>query len=85
MRHETAIRAGDRATVTGILREGTDPNHSGPEGLSPLMVAAGLGQLNMVKILLTAGANGLAIEPHRTPRHFTRLPCRAMTPLHDAV
>ncbi|WP_420558396.1 ankyrin repeat domain-containing protein [Roseovarius sp.] len=63
MRLETAIRSGDLAAAVRLLREGADPNRSGPEGLTPLMVAAGLGQPNMVEILLTAGSNVLAIEP----------------------
>jgi pimeloyl-ACP methyl ester carboxylesterase/ankyrin repeat protein len=60
---ETAIRARDLAAVVGLLRAGTDVNRRGPEGLTPLMIAAGLGQAQMVELLLTAGAEVLAIEP----------------------
>jgi ankyrin repeat protein len=60
---EASIRAGDLATATGLLRTGVDPNRPGPEGLTPLMIAAGLGQAQMVELLLTAGADVLAVEP----------------------
>ncbi len=60
---ETPIRAGDLAATIGFLRSGADANRRGPEGLTPLMVASGLGQSQMVGLLLTAGAEVLAIEP----------------------
>ncbi|KQY15646.1 hypothetical protein ASE23_25215 [Rhizobium sp. Root73] len=63
MHLEASIRSGDLATVTHLLRSGEDPNHSGPDGMTPLMIASGLGQSQMVDILLTAGADVLAIEP----------------------
>jgi ankyrin repeat protein len=58
-----AIRAGDLAAVSDLLRSGIEVNHPGPDGLTPLMVAAGLGQSQTVELLLTAGAQPLAIEP----------------------
>lgn len=38
-------------------------NHPGPDGLTPLMVAARLGKSQTVELLLTAGAQPMAIEP----------------------
>ena len=58
-----AIRIGDLAAVANLLRSGTDANRRGPDGLTPLMVASGLGHPQMVDLLLTAGADPLAIEP----------------------
>ena len=60
---EASIRAGDLAAATELLRSGADANRRGPDGFTPLMIAAGLGQSQMVELLLTAGADGLAIEP----------------------
>lgn len=59
----TAIRAGDLAAAVDLLRSGADAGRRGPDGLTPLMVASGLGQSQMVVLLLTAGADPLAIEP----------------------
>ena len=63
MRLETAIRSGDLAATTDLLCDGADPNQPGPEGLTPLMVASGHGQPQMVDVLLAAGANVLMVEP----------------------
>lgn len=63
MNFQYAIRAGDLAAVSDLLRSGIEVNHPGPDGLTPLMVAAGLGQSQTVELLLTAGAQPLAIEP----------------------
>ncbi|MFC7557104.1 ankyrin repeat domain-containing protein [Pseudoroseomonas wenyumeiae] len=60
---EASIRAGDLATALDCLRSGADVNLRGPEGMTPLMIAAALGQPQMVDLLLTAGADVLAIEP----------------------
>ncbi len=60
---EASIRTGDLAAAIDLLRSGADANRRGPEGFTPLMVASGLGQPQMVEILLTAGADALAIEP----------------------
>jgi len=60
---EAAIRAGDLAGTTDLLRSGADANRRGPDGLTPLMIASGLGQPQMAEILLTAGAEVLAVEP----------------------
>jgi len=60
---EASIRAGDLAAAIDLLRSGADANRPGPEGLTPLMIASGLGQSQMVELLLTAGAEVLAVEP----------------------
>lgn len=60
---EAAIRAGDLAAATSHIRAGVDVNRVTPEGLTPLMIASGLGQPQMVALLLTAGAQVLAVEP----------------------
>jgi ankyrin repeat protein len=59
---EASIRAGDLATATILLRSGSDANGRSPEGLTPLMIASGHGQPQMVEILLRAGADVLAID-----------------------
>lgn len=60
---EASVRAGDLAATIGLLRSGADANRPGPEGLTPLMIASGLGQPQMVELLLTSGADVLAVEP----------------------
>ena len=59
---EALIRANDLAAVVDRVRANADVNRPMPDGLTPLMIAAGLGQPQMVEILLTAGADVLAIE-----------------------
>ncbi|RUQ98157.1 ankyrin repeat domain-containing protein [Labedella endophytica] len=58
-----AIRAGDTRGAVRAIRERADVHHAGPDGFTPLMVAAGLGQRESVAALLAAGANVLAVEP----------------------
>ncbi len=58
-----AVRAGSLAAAADLLRSGVDVNRFTPEGLTPLMIASGLGQPQMVALLLTAGAQVLAVEP----------------------
>lgn len=60
---DAAIRAGDLAAATDLVRSGVDVNRFTPEGLTPLMIASGLGQSQMVDLLLIAGAQVLAVEP----------------------
>ena len=64
---EAAIRAGDLAAATDLVRSGLAVNRYAPEGLKPLMIACGLGQSQMVDLLLTAGADPQA----RTPSGMT--------------
>lgn len=63
MNFETAVLRNDYSTVLSFLRAGIDLNRRGPEGLSPLMIASGLGQQQMAELLLTAGADVLMVEP----------------------
>ena len=58
-----AIRAGDLPAVSELLRSGADPDRRDPEGLTPLMIAAGLGQSYTVSLLLAAGADARALDP----------------------
>ncbi len=60
---DRAIHAGDLAAASACIRAGVDVNRLAPEGLTPLMLASGLGQPQMVQLLLTAGASVLAMEP----------------------
>lgn len=54
---EQAIIANDLATVSELLQSGVAVNQKNPLGLTPLMVAVGRGYLQLVEILLTAGAD----------------------------
>ncbi|WP_314435413.1 ankyrin repeat domain-containing protein [Massilia timonae] len=58
-----AIRAADLPAASELLRSGADPNRRDPSGLTPLMIASGLGQPYMVSMLLDAGADVLALDP----------------------
>ena len=60
---EISVRADDLAASTALLRAGADVNRRGQEGLTPLMIASGLGLQKMVELLLAAGADVLALEP----------------------
>lgn len=60
---EAAVYAGDLPAVTQFLRHGANVNETTSGGLSPLMIASGLGQASMVSLLLTAGADVRAVEP----------------------
>lgn len=59
---ETAIRDANLAMVISLLRTGVNPNGRNAQRLTPLMIAAGLGQSQMVELLLTAGAEVQSIE-----------------------
>ncbi|MFE3145010.1 ankyrin repeat domain-containing protein [Streptomyces scopuliridis] len=59
---ESSIRAGDLPVATSLLHAGTDPNLRDADGLTPLMIAAGLGQPYMVDLLLAAGADVFGVE-----------------------
>ncbi len=60
---DEAIRAGDVAAARTALGDRTDVDRRDADGFTPLMTAAGLGQVQMVELLLTAGADLLAAEP----------------------
>lgn len=52
-----AIHKGQRSAVRALLDAGADVNRASPSGLSPLEMAAGNGQVDIVRQLLAAGAN----------------------------
>lgn len=62
-RLEEAIRTGELAAATEMIGSGADVNRATPGGLTLLMIASGLGQAQMVDLLLIAGAQVLAVEP----------------------
>ena len=59
---EGSVRSGNLASTLDQIRSGADVNAVTSEGLTLLMIASGLGQPNMVELLLTAGAQVLALE-----------------------
>lgn len=59
---EGAIRSGSLASLAQLVRAGVDVNGRGPDGLTPLMIASGLGQPQMVDLLLSAGADVHVVE-----------------------
>ena len=58
-----AVHAGDIAAARLALQEGGNPNQRDRQGFTPLIIAAGLGQCGMAELLLTAGADPLAMDP----------------------
>lgn len=60
---EEAIAGGDPQALRAAIRAGCDVNRRGRLGLSPLMIAAGLGRCDMVALLLAAGADPHMLEP----------------------
>lgn len=60
---EVLIRAGNLSAVADLIRSGANVNCLAPDGLTPLMIAAGLGQLETAELLLIAGASVLAVDP----------------------
>src|SRR4051812_19786665 len=65
--HETellkAVAAQDAEAVVRLLDAGANVNARGPDGLTPLMVAAGRANPALVRTLLARGADALAVEP----------------------
>lgn len=57
-----SVLKADVSEVTAAVRNGANVNAKGPDGLTPLMVACGLGQAQAAALLLTAGADPLAME-----------------------
>ncbi|MCX2925105.1 ankyrin repeat domain-containing protein [Streptomyces sp. NEAU-W12] len=62
MTRESSIRAGGLPAASSPLRAGADPNQRGADGLTPLMIAAGLGQSSMVDLLLAADVDAFGVE-----------------------
>jgi ankyrin repeat protein len=54
-----AVLDGDLVDVQDLLRAGADPNHKDPLGYPMLQLAAARGQVQMVELLLAAGADPL--------------------------
>lgn len=53
-----AVAAGDADAVASLLGAGADPNAKVPEsGLTPLLIAAGLGHTAIARLLLASGAD----------------------------
>jgi ankyrin repeat protein len=52
-----AVENNDLITAAQLLRQGVDVNEKDTQGYTPLMIAAGYGNPQMVELLLTAGAD----------------------------
>src|SRR4051812_14806106 len=52
-----AAKRGDAAAVKSLLKEGVSPNAAQGDGLTALHIAAGQGNLEVVKVLIGAKAN----------------------------
>ncbi len=70
-----AARAGDVATVRALLKRGGDVNQAQGDGMTALHYAAQLGQVDLVQMLLSAGANVKATTRlgGYTPLHLASL------------
>ena len=60
---DEALDRGDPAALDAAIRAGADVNGRGRHGLTPLMIAAGLGRSDMVALLFSAGADPHLLEP----------------------
>ena len=57
-----AVKAGNAAQVTSLLKSGADGNARSAEGTTPLMLAAASGNLGVVQALLAAGVDVKAVD-----------------------
>ncbi|HVR75362.1 MAG TPA: ankyrin repeat domain-containing protein [Planctomycetota bacterium] len=57
-----AIRRGDNALLAGLLRQGTPVEVRGPDGTTPLLLAALRGDAGSVRLLLEHGADPRAVN-----------------------
>lgn len=60
---EKAVCDGDFTAAKQLILEGIDVNRRGTRGFTPLMIAAGLGQPDMLELLLKADADPHMIDP----------------------
>ncbi|TDD73128.1 hypothetical protein E1262_01205 [Jiangella aurantiaca] len=58
-----AAHRNDLIAAADELRDGTPPDLRDADGLTPLMIAAGIGSPQLVELLLVAGADVHALEP----------------------
>jgi hypothetical protein len=66
-----AVRSGDAARVSELLKRGANPNVQDKKGWTPLHWAAGRGYAEIVRLLLEYGADANARDKDaRTPLHF---------------
>ncbi len=66
-----AAERGDVRTVTALLEGGADPNMKGPEGRTPLHLAAKAGHLDVVQELLRQNARAFVKDDRgKTPLHL---------------
>lgn len=76
--HETplidAISNRDGAIATLLLQHHADPNYANIDGKTPLMAAAGVGDIELVRQLLHCGANVNAVENNRLPPELAHDP-----------
>lgn len=63
MNLQSAIRSANLAKVLELMRSGVDVEQRDPDGLTPLMIASGLGHAQMVGLLITARADVRAVDP----------------------
>jgi ankyrin repeat protein/TPR repeat protein len=64
-----AMRAKDVTVAELLIARGADVNAKAKTGYTPLHVAAGLGKLERVRLLLSKGASVDAMDTHGTPLH----------------
>jgi ankyrin repeat protein len=67
-----AAENGSIALVRAILERGGSPNSKNIEGYSPLHIAARIGNRDVVKLLVVAGAEIEAMSPKGTPFHVAK-------------
>ena len=58
----TAVETNNVTTVIDLIKKGVDVNKRGPLSLTPLMIAAGRGYVQMTQTLLDAGADVNVID-----------------------